>query len=271
MTLPAWLGAADTVKDWSWRDGKSSVTEMRDDAGVSWFAKRHRHQEFFDAELEAYRRWVPALGDRAPQLRAADPEQRLLVLSSLPPASGPDWEDDEVRRDAGAALRTLHEAEPLAVIDDIQAAKQHELEQWIGCARPGTLTQDDLDHAATAMSALAGAPPIDQVPCHRDYTPRNWIVAEGRVHVLDFEEMQPDAWVVDLSRMAIGWWRDRPHLMDAVHEGYGRTPTDDELHVMRCCYAVTAIRHIVLATRFGKAEYAESVRRSLRYVRDSVF
>jgi len=86
------------------------------------------------------------------------------------------------------------------------------------------------------------------------------------VHILDFEEMQPEAWMVDLGRMAIGWWRDEPHLMDAVLAGYGRTMSADEVAVMRCCYTVTAVRHIVLGVQFGKTDFVAATRDVLRHL-----
>jgi len=51
--------------------------------------------------------------------------------------------------------------------------------------------------------------------------------------------------------------------MEAVLDGYERIPSADEVEVMRRCYLVTAIRHIVLGTRYGKTDFVASTRERL--------
>ena len=168
-----------------------------------------------------------------------------------------------MRRDAGVVLRRLHDAEAFGPCDDLLAEKEAELDEWITRGSP-FLSKSEGDLARWCVRALADLPPPERVPCHRDFTPRNWLVAGGRVHVIDFEETRPEPWVVDFGRMAIGWWGHAPHLMDAVEEGYGRRLTDDDVAMMRGTFAVTAVRLIVLATELGQHPQAELTRELLR-------
>jgi hypothetical protein len=241
-----------TVKEWSWPDGTSSVVEVLDGSGMIWFLKQHRFDERYRVEQNAYERWVPAIADRAPRLRACEVTLRGLLLSALP-RDGTDWHDDAVRMDGGSVLRRLHNAEQFGPCDDLAAEQFDELEGWVQRGH-GLVTRREIDFARS-VSALAVLPKVERVPCHGDYTPRNWILSSGRVQVVDFEETRPEPWTTDLGRMAIGWWRHEPWMMDAVLEGYGRILTPNDLATMRCSYTVTAIRHIVLGTELGKSSF----------------
>ena len=66
--------------------------------------------------------------------------------------------------------------------------------------------------------------------------------------------------------MAIGWWRHEPQMMDAVLDGYGRNLTEDDIAIMRCNYAVTAIRHIVLGSQLGKPSFVAETRAVLEHL-----
>jgi thiamine kinase-like enzyme len=177
----------------------------------------------------------------------------VLLLSALP-RDGSDWHDDTVRVDAGCVLRRLHDAGQFAPYDDLVAKTLDELERWVQRG-PGLVTRREIDFARSAVGALAALRKLERVPCHRDYTPRNWILWSGRVSVVDFEGMRSEPWTTDLGRMAIGWWRHEPWMIDAVLDGYGRNLAADDIATMHCTYTVTAIRHIVLGTELGKISF----------------
>lgn len=257
------------VKDWSWPDGKADVFEVRDRAGTTWFVKQHRHDEFYESEKTAYARWVPALDDRAPDLRESNDDLRILVLSALPRDTETTWHDDDVRRDAGAVLRHLHDTEDLGVCEDLAAEKETELEQWL-TRGPGLLESREVDFARSALRAMPASVRPERVPCHRDYTPRNWVLGNGRVHVVDFEEMRPDAWMVDLGRLTVAWWPADPPMLEPLLDGYGRQLSDDETAILRCTYVVTAVRLIVLGSELGKTEFVASTRDVLRRLGDLI-
>jgi Ser/Thr protein kinase RdoA (MazF antagonist) len=254
--LNVWLTAVleehtTLIADRSWPDGRSLVYEVSTGTDTRWFVKQHNDPEWYRAELSAYHRWVPALADRGPVLYAHDDSLLVLVVSALRASGTQDWHDDKVRYDAGSVLRRLHDAESFGPFEDIASAKQAEVQKWSRRGE-GLLTPTELDFALTCASALDALPKPARVPCHRDFTPRNWIIDSGRVQVIDFEEMASDAWLTDIGRMRFGFWRDEAHLIDAVLDGYGRCLSDDEIAVMALLFVVTAVRLIVLGSELGK-------------------
>jgi hypothetical protein len=130
------LGPCELEQNCSWAHGMSAVLRLRDARGVTWFAKQHREPDRHEAEVAAYRQWVPALGTHAPRLRAADGARSAVVVSALAgdpvpwPAADlsavPDIDrqaEQGLQRKAGVLLRRFHDAQPLAPWDDWSAAK----------------------------------------------------------------------------------------------------------------------------------------------------
>lgn len=273
VTFPAvmaWLASVlptpiTEIADRSWPDGKSSVHHVRDASGVEWFAKHHRGREWYLNEVNAYRRWVPTLGDRAPKLLAHHDSLRAVVVSALRVAGSQDWRDDDLRREAGALLRRLHDVESFGRWDDIAEAKHVELDRWLRRGR-GLLTANEVDVATACARELAHLPKPERVPCHHDYTPRNWVINHGRVQLIDFEETYPDAWMTDIVRMTIGFWKEEPHLTEAILDGYGRRLSADDEATSVCLYAINAVRYVVLGTELGKHDFVERTRQVLRHL-----
>lgn len=255
------LGRCHVVKDWSWGHGESCVFQLRDTEGVSWYVKRHRHVEQYAREVTAYRRWVPVLGDQAPTFRACDDDLRALVISAIP-SSTVTGIDTDVHHQAGALLRRFHMAESFPPWTDIAAHKLAELDVWASRAN-GLLERRELDFARAELRALGGlAPP--RVPCHLDYSPRNWLVANGRVHVIDFEWADPEVWVNDLGRLFFGVWPTRPDLREAFCHGYGRPLGEDDIALLVASYALTAVWHLIWAHEHHQASFATAQRDTLQ-------
>jgi thiamine kinase-like enzyme len=68
--------------------------------------------------------------------------------------------------------------------------------------------------------------PAELVPTHGDWQPRNWLVHEGRVSVIDLgrADLRPAA--TDLARLARQEWLGRPDLEEAFLAGYGGDPRE---------------------------------------------
>ncbi|GAB3429520.1 hypothetical protein GCM10027569_74510 [Flindersiella endophytica] len=262
------VGPCRLERDQSWGHGGSQVLALRSADGLQWFVKRPARTEQYERERTAYLRWVPALGDRAPALRAYDDKLGVLLLSAVPGAL--DYAAGaSAHQDAGRVLRRLHSAEALPVWDDFAAEKLAELESWTPRAA-SLLDAAELDFAYGSLRALEGLPPPVRVPCHLDYTPRNWLISSSsdggglRVHVIDFEWATPEVWVNDIARLHYGYWRDRPDLRDAFLDGYGRVPTEDELALMRGSYALSAVWMIVWAHDHGEQAFESGLRDNLK-------
>ena len=256
------IGPCEFEEDRSWEHRASTVLRVRDAGGGRWVVKRHRDGARYAAELAAYQKWTSAMGEYAPRLRGYDDEGRVLVLTAL---SGElTWPGDAAsHRRAGAALRLLHEAEPAMPWDEFQMAKLTEFEGLAPRASQ-LLPVEVVDFVLTRILALAGLERAPmRVPCHRDYTPRNWLVDGERLHVLDFELARPDVWVNDLARLDSGAWRGRPELRAAFLEGYGRVPDAEDEVVFGACAALTAIWLVVSGHEYGQPALEDENRRIL--------
>ena len=257
------IGPCEVEEDLSWGHRASLVLRVRDAGGGRWVAKRHRERARYEAELAAYQRWAPGMGECVPRLRGFDDEGRVLVLAALSgePVAWPG--DVGSHRRAGAALRLLHDAEPPRPWGDFQMAKLSEFE---GLAPQASqlLPVDVVDFVLGRILALAelDRAPM-RVPCHRDYTPRNWLADGERLRVLDFELAQPDVWVSDLTRLASGAWCGRPELRAAFLEGYGRAPDAEDEVVLGTCAALTSTWLIVRGHEYGEAALVDENRRIL--------
>ena len=71
-------------------------------------------------------------------------------------------------------------------------------------------------------------PPATLVPTHGDWQPRNWLVHEGLVSIIDFgrADLRP-AWT-DFSRLAAGQFLEDAALEAAFLEGYGEDPREPD-------------------------------------------
>ena len=268
------LGPCELLEDASWQQRRSVVLRLRDTAGADWFLKCHRDRDRFDAELLAYRTWVAALQRTAPRLHAFDESLQAMILSALPgqPASWPALRpglprsepisERAVHRAAGTILRRLHNGHPAVPWPGFAAAK---IEQF-NDLRPelvALLTPRQLDAARTEIARLTDIPAPVQVPCHRDYTPRNWLVDGDAVYVFDFEWSGPDAWVADLARLHLGIWPTRPDLQEAFLQGYGRRLGPADRVALRGCAVLTGVWLVSKAHETGQPLFEDACRGAL--------
>ena len=268
------LGPCELVKDCSWGHRMSSVLRLRDASGVTWFLKRHLDRERHDAELMAYSKWVPALGGRAPRVRAFDESLTTVILSAVPgelaPWPGPEMSgpvagrsaERAMQRQAGALLRRFHDAQTALPWKDFSLAKIEEfdrLEPFVA----DSLTARELGLARSEVAALEGIACPGLVPCHRDYTPRNWLVDAGALYVVDFEWSRLDVWISDLARQHLSAWTNRPDLQEAFLTGYGRSLTDADRCILRACGVLTAVWLLIKARETRQPSFEDASRAAL--------
>ncbi len=252
----------------------SAVLRLRDASDAEWFLKHHRDRERYDAELMAYRTWVAALKGRAPRLRSFDDSLQVMILSALPgqPASWPAAEPGDpsterirervIQREAGAILRRLHDAQLAIPWPGFAADKLAQFDD-LRPAVAGLLTRRQLDAAGAEVARLNNIPAPAQVPCHHDYTPRNWLVRGGTVYVFDFEWSGPDAWVADLARLHLGIWPARPDLQAAFLQGYGRRLDPVDHMALHGCAVLTGVWLLSKAHETGQPSFEEASRKAL--------
>jgi Ser/Thr protein kinase RdoA (MazF antagonist) len=270
------LGPCELEQDHSWAHGMSAVLRLRDARGVTWFAKQHRERDRHEAEVTAYRQWVPALSGHAPRLHAVDKLRSAIIVSAIPgelvpwPAADlraiPDTDrlaEQALHREAGVLLRRFHDARPPLPWDDFGAAKIAEFDGLMPMASD-LLGNRDLALARSEIERLSGLPCPGQVPCHRDYTPRNWLVKDGIQYVIDFEHARLDVWLADLARLHLGIWPDQPDLKAAFLAGYGRQLSDTDHAILQGVAALTATWLVVKAREIRQPALEDAFRAALQ-------
>lgn len=227
------LGPCTVIGDSSWAHWLSTVTQVRDAAGTDWFVKRALCGPWRvgPAGLALQPGWCrPGRGHPVSgRTAAAMPARRGA------PVSWPGFAD----------------------------AKCEELERWAATAT-GLLEPDELAFVRARAGDLATLDPPATVPCHMDYSPRNWLVSEGKLYVIDFEWSRRDAWANDLMWLYFGPWRARPGLEEAFLDGYGRQISDTDREILLRCGAITAVWLVVRAHEYGDSGFEEASRRNLQ-------
>ena len=264
-SLLTWLtneiGAVAATAFAGWDHAESAVWQVVPERGDPVFVKHHRQPRKFRQELRAYSEWTPHLGSAAPRLLATRIDDPLaLVLEAAPGvvALGRTGCEPAVHRTAGAVLRRLHDIpfsddDALSLADAVGAR----LVNYLGRGRATGVDEAVLEWVdARVRGALPLLDGIERVPCHRDYTPRNWLTtAAGGFTVIDFEHARPDLWLLDVERLRSTAWLGGDELEGAFWEGYGRAPSDRERELLDRVAPMTALGTVVWAREHGDHEF----------------
>ncbi len=223
----------------------------------------------FDAELQANRRWSPALIPHIPELIADDRGARVLIMSKLDGVFG-DMAESTFRQ-AGGLLRRLHRAEPQTSMMDFAAAYRERLEAWLHRARPGLLSDEEIGFVAAQVQRLADFDDPAGVPCHRDWQPQNWLTAsDGTVAVIDFGNARVGHWFEDFERMWWAEWRTSPELGRAFFDGYGHVLDETTRAQLRATSMVWLLTTIVWADEVDDRAFHDHARAQLRIAMDGI-
>ncbi|MGC4819106.1 phosphotransferase enzyme family protein [Micromonospora sp. DT63] len=235
------------AKPVSWHPGHAGTRALRASTTAQGevIVKTHRSPERHTQEVQAYRTWVPALGDRAPRLLATTDDPPAIVITAVPgiPLSqrrlDPGAEQDAYRQ-AGQLLRTLHAAGPPRLEPDWTAWLADRAEYWIHVAED-RITPSYRNEVRAHMRALRELAPLSTVPCHLDFMPRNMIYGDdGIVRLIDFEHSRYDLAPRDLVRLATRIWPLRPDLRESLLNTYGPLTAANE-NVMQHCAHLDAL------------------------------
>lgn len=257
------LGACSTVEQ-EQRAGGSDLLQVLDADGERWYVKRVERTGIWRSEIRAYRRWVPALGDRAPRLRAADPERQTMVLSFVA-GERPAADDPGAHRQAGSLLQRFHHARPSRPApDEFAQSWSNRLEGWLAEA-DGAFSRSERRFARKQTRRLRRLQPQHLVPCHGDYRPHNWLMDDDRVlRVIDFGDARMGVWAWDLTRLSLGPWWECPELATVFMSGYGVDLTDDDRALIDFNGAAQAVIQVAWAHKHSKLEVEENGRQRLQ-------
>lgn len=267
--------------DVSWDHGNSDVTRLALASGKSAYLKRFRSPRKFEQERSAYRDWCPRLPHCARLLGATTEPARALLVNAMPGRpllgrSGPGdsssgalpHEDQRAAyAKAGAFLATLHgldadDTDPVAVPDAWRLRTQ----TWAKRAGP-VLDAESL----TAVMEIAAAPwpsaaPVPKrVPCHRDFTERNWLVDGPHFTVIDFEHARLDWSLVDVERTLSSIPKGVDGLAESFLKGYGWSNRPEDMALLRRVSAVAALCQVVWAVEHRDAAFEHAGRERLTH------
>ena len=247
--LQTTLGPFETIRFCGWQHAESNVWRVSADE-KRYFLKQHKQLRKFQQEVYAYRMWTPQLAS-TPDLIATDRDLNALLLSAVPGELAQEvklseLEEREVYRRAGAFLRRLHDL-PFEDTDTLPLADALLMrsESWLKRAK-GLLDDQTIQWASAQLGEAAQIVRErgwTRVPCHRDYTARNWLLDGDTLHVIDFEHAKPDLFLADFEKLRSLVWLHRSDLQDAFFEGYGRSLTDERSGRFRKLGAARGVGH----------------------------
>jgi hypothetical protein len=227
--LGLWLPGARVERDHSWGQVERAVLELVRD-GERFIVKAggptdHHMEREIHAHLHWLAPWVSR--GRAPVLLHHDVDARLVVTTYLPGTLvlGSSYADDPaVHAQAGELLAALH-GQSSVTDDGYEAAVNRKALAWLdGPHRIPAETEAQL----RAEIASWPAPPTTLVPTHGDWQPRNWLVHEGMLSVIDLGRALLRPATSDLVRLASQDFLRDQRLEAAFLDGYGGDPREPE-------------------------------------------
>jgi hypothetical protein len=264
----------------SWETGGALVWRITASSGERFFLKRHETELRFELDTRAQEDWIPLLPEAERQMTVRlvgiSQELRATIVIEVPGemvlSARPSFEERlAVNRAAGAFAKVLHSI-PFEDDDPLNYGEYAatRLEQILEKTAPYV----DIDLIRWARKTFDGGSAfgdVRRVPCHRDYSQRNWIIdrADGglKFGVIDWERARSDYWLYDAHRMVAGSWERDPALKDAFFDGYGRQLSDIEERRLLLLALVDVVGAISWAIAHNDREFELQSRRRVEYLR----
>ena len=250
------------LDDLSWGLTDTKVLRVRAadcDLIVKAAGPRNHH---IGREITAYENYAAPLSrhDRAGELVGASRSLNVLIASFHPGElieGLPAECDPDVHRQAGLVLRALHEQQT-RLDDEYEARMTAKAGAWLDHQHrisPG------IEAEARKILGTYRPQPIEVVPTHGDWQPRNWLIDFGRLRVIDFGRFAFRSAATDLCRLAVQQWRGAPGLEAAFLAGYGEDPRDARVWSIELLRE--AIGTAVWAFQVGDTEFESQGHRML--------
>ncbi|GAA2750049.1 phosphotransferase family protein [Amnibacterium kyonggiense] len=258
--LAEWFPRHRVLADHSWGLVGTFVLEVDTGSGRVIVKAGDEHDHHLGREVRAHREWLTpwtSIG-RAPALLRADERARIIATRYLPGRlvqGAPEELEPDVFRQAGALLALLHGQRTVIDHDYARILRDEVLSRFEQPHRMSAATV----RAARAEVEAWSTDPVEVVPTHGDWQPRNWLLHEGEVAVIDFGRAELRPALSDLVRLESRSFRHAPALEAAFLEGYGADPRDSPWWRRERLRA--AIGTAVWALAVGDAEFEAEGRR----------
>ncbi len=225
--LGEWLPDAVVERDHSWGLVETTVLEVTDGEARLIVKAGGVDDHHIEREVRAHLDWLRPLTSigRAPLLRHCDVGAKLLVTHYLPGAivQGTERADDpRTHLQAGQLLARLH-GQPGVTDGDYERRENLRTLAWL-----------DQEHQIAAQTEVQlraeigswPTPPATLVPTHGDWQPRNWLVHNDSVSIIDFGRAALRPAMSDFARLAAQDFAREPSLESAFLDGYGSEPRE---------------------------------------------
>jgi hypothetical protein len=223
--LARWVPDAHVVADHSWGLVDTLVLELGSAQGRLILKAAGPTNGHIGRELRAHREWLkPWVATRhAPALLYGDASETMLVTRYLTGRlleGTPAQDDPATYRQAGALLAT-YQGQMSEYDADWNDRFRARVERHLG--QPHRISPDieEMIRAEVAAWPAGGA---QVVPTHGDWQPRNWLIDDGVVRVIDFGRADLRPPTEDFVRLARQDFARDPRLEAAFLDGYGRDP-----------------------------------------------
>lgn len=223
--LAQWLPNSVVLQDHSWGLVDNVVLEVESDQERYILKADGPSTQHIGRELDAHEQWLSrwVAAGRAPRLVAGDREVGILLTRYLPGQlvlGTPAQDDPDTFRQAGELLAMMHGQ--TGRTDASYETRENEkiLRNLDKPHRIAPSTESRLREIVTSWNAE----PVVLVPTHGDWQPRNWLVHNGQVSVIDFGRAAMRPVLSDWVRLEARDFRADSARECAFVEGYGADP-----------------------------------------------
>ncbi|BBX37187.1 phosphotransferase [Mycolicibacterium mageritense] len=220
-----WLPDARLRRDMSWNLVDTAVLDVDSAHGRVVVKAAGPGNHHIAREIHAYQGFTDCLAHtgHAPQLLHHDVTANLLVTRYLDGSlvmSGDAESAPDTYRQAGQLARVFHD-QAHRIDPEWDAAAVAKSQSWLD--KPHRIERQTVARLRTILAAHR-ARPVVVVPTHGDWQPRNWLIDDGTLKVIDFGRFAWRPAVSDFCRLAAQQWRQDPRLEEAFFAGYGGDP-----------------------------------------------
>jgi len=222
-----WLPSATVERNHSWGLVATTVLEIAH-AGSRFIVKAGgRDDHHIQRELHAHLNWLDPWTSRgrAPTLVHSSADAKLLVTRYLPGelVLGSEHADEpSTYRQAGELLALLH-AQTVVTDDDYERRENDKSLAWL--SQPHRIAATTVERLQTEIAAWP-TPSATLVPTHGDWQPRNWLIHDDVVSIIDFGRAAMRPAFTDFARLAVQDFRRDPRIETAFLDGYGTDPRE---------------------------------------------
>ncbi len=246
------LGTIDKASFKGWDHAESQVWKITAQQ-ANYYLKAHKQKNKYKQESYAYENWAKQIPEQCSQLIAKQENLNSILLSSIE-AEALEQQSLSARQEqasyeqAGQFLRKWHNLNYRDNDIDLTDAMQQRLKKWTQRAKNLVEDKEIAWVKEQTLELIFHLKDYTRVPCHRDYSGRNWLLdKDHKLWVIDFEHSRADFFLVDFERQYSSIWLTRPDLKEAFLAGYGKKINELEWQLLKRLSSFSALSTIVWA------------------------